>query len=221
MLALALWAIPPGVDGGPVGQAALARLARDVDWVGVLLIRGSLALLSCVLALATRSDAERSMREPFHLVLLCATLALLPMFDLWIRRQTRLGRPALIPNILWANVPFTALCVTVFLVWGALNASEQLTALYLQDVRSTSALTASLYFMPAPVCGALMNAAIGVLLPYLRLSLAVPIGCFMSGVAPLLLASLCHHQGVQEFLHHLTETSPKNAIFKNELQFQT
>jgi MFS family permease len=195
VLALALWALPSGIDGGSVRQAGLTRLARDVDWVGAFLISASLALLSYALALATGSDAERSMREPFHLVLLCAALALLPAFGLWTRRQTRLGRPALIPNTLWANVPFTSICITVFLIWGALNASEQLTALYLQDVRGTSSLTASLYFMPAPVCGALMNVAIGLLLPCLRPSLAVPVGCLVSGVAPLLLATLCHVDG--------------------------
>lgn len=67
--------------------------------------------------------------------------------------------------------------------------------MYLQDVRDMSALTTSLYFIPAPVCGALMNAAIGVLLPYLRPSLAVPLGCVVSSVAPLLLAALCRVDG--------------------------
>ncbi|KOC07315.1 aminotriazole resistance protein [Aspergillus flavus AF70] len=86
-------------------------------------------------------------------------------------------------------------CITVFLVWGTLNASEQLTVLYLQDVRGTSTLTASLYFMPAPVCGLLMNAAIGLSLPYLKSSIAVPAGCLLSGIAPLLLATLCGVDG--------------------------
>lgn len=83
----------------------------------------------------------------------------------------------------------------MFLVWGTLNASEQLTVLYLQDVRGTSTLTASLYFMPAPVCGLLMNAAIGLSFPYLKSSIAVPAGCLLSGIAPLLLATLCGVDG--------------------------
>ncbi|QRD93453.1 hypothetical protein F9C07_2204731 [Aspergillus flavus] len=86
-------------------------------------------------------------------------------------------------------------CITVFLVWGTLNPSEQLTVLYLQDVRGTLTLTASLYFMPAPVCGLLMNAAIGLSLPYLKSSIAVPAGCLLSGIAPLLLATLCGVDG--------------------------
>ncbi|OGM48274.1 hypothetical protein ABOM_002134 [Aspergillus bombycis] len=195
VLALALWAIPYSADGGPLGKASLARLRRDVDWIGALLISICLALLSYELAVATGSDADQSMRQPLNLVLLCSALALLPVFALWMRRQVRLSRPALIPNSLWTNVPFTAVCITVFLVWGTLNASEQLTALYLQDVRGTSTLTASLYFMPAPVCGLLMNAAIGISLPYLKPSIAVPAGCLASGIAPLLLATLCGVDG--------------------------
>jgi hypothetical protein len=183
------------VDGGPLGWATLGRLRREVDWVGALLISTCLALLSYELAVATGLDAGREIRRPLNLVLLCSALALLPASGLWLRRQTRLGRPALIPNSLWANVPFAAVCATVFLVWGALNASEQLTALYLQDVRGKSALTASLYFLPAPVCGALMNIAIGFLLPRLRPAFVVPAACLISGVAPLLLATLCRVEG--------------------------
>ncbi|KFZ18016.1 hypothetical protein V501_01403 [Pseudogymnoascus sp. VKM F-4519 (FW-2642)] len=195
VLAVALWALPQSVDGGPLGRVAFARLAHEFDFVGALLISSCLALLSYELAVATRPDAEQSMREPLNLVLLCTALALIPAFGLWMGRQTRLGRPALIPNTLWANVPFTAMCITVFLVWGSLNACEQLTALYLQDVRGASTLTASLYFMPAPVCGLLMNIAIGALLPHLQPSIAVPVGCLVSGIAPLLLATLCRVDG--------------------------
>ncbi|KAJ5606217.1 hypothetical protein N7510_008998 [Penicillium lagena] len=191
VLALGLWALPRGVDGGPLSRASLTRLVHEVDWVGALLISTSLAFLSYELASATGSDAARSMREPSNIVILFIALALIPAFGLWMRRQARLSRPALIPNTLWSNLPFTATCITVFLVWGSLNASEQLTALYLQDVRGASALTSSLYFLPAPICGALMNVAIGALLPHLRPSIAVPAGCLVSGIAPLLLATLC------------------------------
>lgn len=112
-----------------------------------------------------------------------------------MRFQTQRGRPALVPNALWTNLPFTAVCATVFLVWGALNASEQLTTLYLQDVRGISALTSSLYFLPAPICGALMNVAVAIFLPRLNPSFAVAAGCLVSGVAPLLLATLCRVDG--------------------------
>ncbi|KNG88528.1 hypothetical protein ANOM_002703 [Aspergillus nomiae NRRL 13137] len=172
-LALGVRVAGPGTVGNSkqrgwwsAGEGILARLHRDIDWVGALLISACLALLSYELAVATGSDADQSMRQPLNLVLHCSALALILVFALWMRRQVRPSRPALIPNSLWTNVPFMAVCITVFLVWGTLNASEQLTALYLQDARGTSTLTASLYFMPAPVRGLLMNAAIGISLPY-------------------------------------------------------
>ncbi|KAB8224472.1 major facilitator superfamily domain-containing protein [Aspergillus novoparasiticus] len=185
VLALALWVMPKSADGGPLEQTSLSRLRRDVDWIGALLISACLALRSYELAVATGSDADRSMRQSLNTVLLCSALALIAIFVLWMRRQVRLSRPALIPNSLWTNVPFTAVCITVFLVWGTLNA----------NVRGTSTLTASLYFMPAPVCDLLMNAAIGISLPYLKSSIAVPAGCLMSGIAPLLLGTLCGVNG--------------------------
>lgn len=196
VLGLALWALPSGVDdGAPLGRATLVRLQRELDWVGALVVSAGLAFLSYVLAVVADSDAGAHMREPLNISLLVAGVALIPAFALWMRRQAGRGRPALIPNELWESRAFASVCATVFLVWGALNASEQLTALYLQDVRGYSTFTSSLYFLPAPVCGFLMNVAVALLLPYLRASYAVPVACFVSGLAPLLLAALCRVDG--------------------------
>lgn len=57
---------------------------------------------------------ERIPRE--NAVFLGAGPLLLPIFALWILRQTRRNKPALIPNSLWANVPFTAVCFSVFFI---------------------------------------------------------------------------------------------------------
>ncbi|KAE8145409.1 ER membrane protein SH3-domain-containing protein [Aspergillus avenaceus] len=190
VLLLALWALPP-IDS-PLNNNTLTRLAQDVDWIGALIISASLALLSYELAVATGSN---SLCFPLNIALLVVAITLLPVFAFWMHRQTRNSRPALIPNALWTNIPFTSICMTVCLVWGSLNASEQLTALYLQDIRDLSPLTSSLYFLPAPICGALVNLATGLCLPYLRPSLAVPAGCLISGLAPLLLATLCKTTG--------------------------
>ncbi|KAF9891685.1 hypothetical protein FE257_003697 [Aspergillus nanangensis] len=193
VLALALWALPPAVDPSSplLSRSTLSRLVTTIDWLGALLIGVSLALLSYELAIATSPTAALQMRNPLNPILLCVSLALLPTSALWMRRQTRLNRPALIPPTLWSHPPFTAVCITVFLVWGSLNASEQLAALYLQDIRHKSPLTTSLYFLPAPIGGLLMSIATGAFLPRLRASLAVPAACLVSGIAPLLFATLC------------------------------
>lgn len=89
-------------DGGPLGKASLTRVHRDVDWIGALLISACLAFLY-ELAVATGSDADQSMRQPLYIVLLRSALALIPVFALWMRRQVRFSRPALIPNSLWTK----------------------------------------------------------------------------------------------------------------------
>lgn len=195
VLSLALWALPSGIDGGSFEWAMVARLPKEIDWVGAVIVSASLALLSYELAVFSGTHAERHIRQPLNLTLLCVALVLLPVFGIWMHFQTKRGRPALVPNSLWTNGPFTAVCATVFLVWGALNASEQLTTLYLQDVRGFSALTSSVYFLPAPICGALMNVAVAIFLPRLNPSFAVAAGCLVSGIAPLLLATLCRVNG--------------------------
>ncbi|CVL07148.1 related to transporter (major facilitator superfamily) [Fusarium mangiferae] len=192
---LALWALPPSIDDGPFSIAVIGRLPKEIDWVGAAIISASLALLSYELAVFSGTQAERQIRQPLNIALLCLALVLLPTFALWMRFQTQRSQPALIPNSLWTNRSFTAVCATVFLVWGSLNASEQLTTLYLQDVRGVSALTSSLYFLPAPICGALMNVAVGFFLPRMNPALAVAAGCLVSGIAPLLLATLCRMDG--------------------------
>ncbi|KAG7054308.1 integral membrane protein [Colletotrichum scovillei] len=196
VLAIALWALPVSVDdAAPLGWETLTRLRKELDWIGALIISMSLAFMSYVLGIVTDSDAGKHMRQPLNIVLLGTGVALLPVYVFWMHHQKLRGRPALIPNELWKNEPFTSVCFTVFLVWGALNASEQLTALYLQDVRGFSTLTSSLYFLPAPVCGILTNIAVAVFLSRLRASYAVPVACFVSGLAPLLLAALCRVNG--------------------------
>ncbi|RAH69405.1 uncharacterized protein BO66DRAFT_101036 [Aspergillus aculeatinus CBS 121060] len=135
-----------------------------------LLISTSLALLSYGRAVATSiTDDSHTFPSPLNILSLYIATLLIPAFIYWMHRQTRFSRPALISNTLWTNLPITSICITVFLLWGTLNPGEQLTALCLQNVRDVSALTSSLHFLPAPICGLLMTIAIGALLPHLPL----------------------------------------------------
>ncbi|KAM5342138.1 hypothetical protein ACJ41O_015169 [Fusarium nematophilum] len=212
VLVLAWYSLPAGIDrGATFGRDTFDRLRKELDWVGALLISTSLALLSYVLAVVSESNASQRLREPLNLVLLCLGVALLLAAAFWMRFQTRRQRPALIPNELWANVPFTSVCITVFLVWGALNASEQLAALYLQDIRGFSTLTSSLYFLPAPIAGLIMNVIIAIALPYLKPSLAAPAACCVSGLAPLLLAVLCRKNG-PDYWHGIFQAITINPL---------
>ncbi|KAI1745522.1 major facilitator superfamily domain-containing protein [Xylaria scruposa] len=195
VLVAAFWALPRTVEHRSANQSILSRLGREIDWLGALLLSTSLALLSYVLSITAASNASRNLRRPLNIALLVLGTLLLVASGLWMKRQTKRNRLALVPSTVWSNIPFTAVCVTVFLAWGSLNASEQLTALYLQDILGRSPLQTSLYFLPAPITGLLVNMAIGFLLPYLRPSITVPAGCLVSGTAPLLLAVLCRVDG--------------------------
>jgi hypothetical protein len=43
--------------------------------------------------------------------------------------RERAGKPALIPNSLWKNIPFTAVCIMVMLAWGVMNSNELFSSL--------------------------------------------------------------------------------------------
>ena len=103
------------------------RLIEDIDWVGACMMSAALGILLYVLATTTSSYREFS--DPKNIALLTASLVLLGVFPMWMSYQIRHGRPAIIPNRLWRNAAFTAICIAVFLCWASLNAIEYFTTL--------------------------------------------------------------------------------------------
>jgi len=103
--------------------------------------------------------------ESFHathtIVLLSVGIALIPAFVIWVGRQERLGRPAIIPNSLWKNRAFTVICVNVFVTWGTFNSVETLLSFIFQYVQKISPVQTSVRFLPAPVAGTLSNIVVG------------------------------------------------------------
>jgi nitrate/nitrite transporter NarK len=115
-------------------------------------------------------------------------LVLIPAFPVWINRQEKLGRPAIIPNSLWRNRIFTTICISVFLTWGAFNALENLMSFIFQYVQGISALQSSIRFIPAPVSGALTNLMIGLIAHRVPADRVVAGGAVISCIAPLIMA---------------------------------
>jgi MFS family permease len=135
------------------------RLREDIDWTGALLLSAGLGMLSYVFAALTGS--VRTIRQPTTIALLVTSAVLIAAFILWVQRQEKLGRPAIIPNSIWRNKIFTSICVDVFLLWGAFNSMEALLTFFFQDVQLLSATQTSLRFLPLPIAGLGLNLLIG------------------------------------------------------------
>ena len=109
-------------------------------------------------------------------------------FVLWVGRQERLGRPALIPNSLWRNKVFSSICINVFCVWAAFNAFEQYINYFFQDVQHISPMGAALRFIPAPVSGALTNVVVGLIVHRVRGDAIVILTAIPTAIGSLLMA---------------------------------
>ncbi|TDZ36982.1 putative MFS-type transporter [Colletotrichum trifolii] len=162
------------------------RFVTEVDWIGAFLASAFLSMISYVLAVITESTSD--IKKPANVALLVISGVLVGSFIGWVERQERLGRPAIIPNTLWKNRSFTSICVSVFLVWGAFNATEQLGSFYLQYVQRLSAMDTSVRFLPAPVGGVLANVAAGLVAHRVRADVAILVAVALAALSPLLMA---------------------------------
>lgn len=130
-----------------------------------------------------------TLKEPTNITLLTIAVLLVPAFPLWMARQTRLNRPAMIPNSLWRRAEFTAICLSVFLTWAWFNAYGYWTTLLFQDHQHISALSTSLRFLPLVVAGVLTNVAAGLLVDKVSANVLVLVASLLSALSPALLAT--------------------------------
>lgn len=134
------------------------------------------------------TNSTSHIREPATIAILATGIILIPAFIFWVGRQEKLGRPAVIPNSLWRNRIFTAICLNVFITWGTFNASEQLLTFIFQDVQKVSPLQASIRFLPAPVAGTLSNIVMGLIAHKVNADKPVLVGNVVSAISPLIVA---------------------------------
>ncbi|KAI0543377.1 major facilitator superfamily domain-containing protein [Xylaria curta] len=185
---VAVWSLP-SVHRNDVSETKwFRRLARDIDWLGAVILSAALALLLYVLGIITTS--YRSIREPHIIALLVVSVGLMISFPFWIEFRTRAGRPALIPNHLWRNATFTSICVSVFLSWASLNGIEYFTTLYFQQVQQLSALDSSLRFLPHVFLGVVTNLLAGYLVSRVHVRKLSVISAAITAVAPALMATV-------------------------------
>ena len=120
-----IWSLPPVLVAS--GRPWKTRLARDVDWIGAIIISAALGMLLYVLAMV--SSSYKRLDNPENIVMLVTSLALLSAFPFWMNHQVKRDRPALIPNRVWRNWSFTSVCVAVFFSWASFNGIEYFTTL--------------------------------------------------------------------------------------------
>ncbi|TKX21806.1 MFS transporter-like protein 116 [Elsinoe australis] len=180
---LILWAVPNIGSGTLTWTEKRKQIISDIDWVGAGLACASLAMTSYVFATITGST--RNIRQPSSIALLAVGMALVPAFVLWVGRQEKLGRPAIIPNSVWKNRYFTTICLAVFFAWGTFNSVETILTFYFQEVQKLSPLETSVRFLPSAVVGFSMNIIAGALVARVSANLMVNVGLFITCVAPL------------------------------------
>ena len=103
------------------------RLIEDIDWIGALILSIALGILLYVLAMTTSSYHRLS--DVQNIVLLAVSVVGLVVFLFYMNYRERHRKPAIIPNKLWQNAPFTSICVAVFFCWAAFNAFQYFSTL--------------------------------------------------------------------------------------------
>ncbi len=227
VLGIAIWGLPKEIDDrsaeGPQSSTwrhKISRLRTEIDWVGAGVASASLALLSYAFSAITGSTAD--IRQPSTIASLTTAIALIPVFILWVGRQERLGKPAIIPNSLWRNRTFTTICIAVFFTWGSFNALETILTFYFQKAQGLSAIRTSLYFLPAPVSGTLSNVIMGLVVHRVKANYLVLGGCLLSVVAPLVLVGAGIHSNYWETGEFCTISALRETLLmRSQASWQT
>ena len=178
------WALPHVEK--EVDRKIMHNLWTKIDWIGGGIASGGLAMLSYVLA--TLSADTASIAHPASATLLAIGVILVTCFPLWMRHQERRGNPALIPNSLWKELPFTSTCIMVGISYGYSFAMELFSSLYFQQIQNSTPLSASLRLLPNLIVGTLINLTTGLFVDKFPARWLVAGASFLCAVAPLMMA---------------------------------
>jgi len=107
-----------------------------------------------------------------------------------MRYRERANKPALVPNKLWRNIPFTSTCIMVALSYGVMNSIELFSSLYFQEIQKETPLTTSLYLLPNLATGVLLNILVGTFVHKIPAFYLVSISTVICSLSPLFMALL-------------------------------
>lgn len=119
--ALTSFRLIPRAESLPAREI-LHKLKSETDWIGAAIASAGLAMFSYVLAILS-TDID-NIRRPSSIAMLVLSVCLMIFFPVWINMQERKCRPALVPNYLWKNVPFSTICLLTLFAWGFTEAME-------------------------------------------------------------------------------------------------
>lgn len=105
-----------------------------------------------------------------------------------MHHRTSHAKPALIPNKLWRNLPFSATCIMVGLTSGVVNSIELFSSLYFQEIQHASTLTTSLYLLPNLATGVLINVAVGFFVHRITARWLIAGSAMICAASPMLMA---------------------------------
>ncbi|KZM26185.1 uncharacterized protein EKO05_0000435 [Ascochyta rabiei] len=183
----AVWSLPKLKTGAHDGVITLAKkVGKEVDWVGGMISGGGLAILAYVLAILSADLA--TIRSAETATLLALSIVLLLAFPAWMYYRERVNKPALVPNKLWRNIPFTSTCIMVALSYGVMNSIETFSSLYFQEIQQATPLTTSLYLLPNLATGVLLNVLVGTFVHKIPALYLVSISAVICSISPLLMA---------------------------------
>ncbi|KAI5367302.1 Putative major facilitator superfamily, MFS transporter superfamily [Septoria linicola] len=180
-----IWGLPKDSELASF-KSASRRLATEIDWVGAGIASASIAILSYVLVMLSADTAH--ITTPSNIALLTLSLLLLPVFAIWMHFQMKRGKPALIPNNLWTNLPFTSVCLMILLCDAVLNCMELFGSLFFQEVQLLSALQAAIRILPQVVVGATLSLLAGALVNKMPVMTSIMVSSILAAGSPLLMA---------------------------------
>ncbi|KAM0723452.1 hypothetical protein Q7P37_000438 [Cladosporium fusiforme] len=167
------------------------KILFEIDWLGALIASACLGMLSYVLAVVSTDTSN--IRHPTQIALLCIAGICPFVFAAWISLQERRGKPALISNDIWKNLPFSSVCLCVFFSWAIVQTVSYSLSLYFQKIQHLSAIQTSVRFIPDIILGIALSVLAGLILHRVSAYWIVLGSLGLTAISPLLMAIMQPH----------------------------
>ncbi|KAJ3052660.1 hypothetical protein HK097_005898 [Rhizophlyctis rosea] len=151
-------------------SSARKGLRPSIDYIGGILSLASILLL--IYSLTSAESAPKGWSTPYIIVLLILGIVLMGVFVWW---ESRVKDP-LMPLEIWRYPKFGIVNLTAFCAWAAFSAVNLYATMFFQDFKGESPLKTTVFLLPMPVMGTIVNIAaaflVGILSGRLLLSIA-------------------------------------------------